>query len=80
MTKNNQQAKQIQHVLLDIMLEWRFLCQMVYIGRPFPMLIDGKVKPVYDIEDMQRYVYEQRPSLRGKDINIQFSNNRIKNY
>ena len=60
-------------VLLDVMLNGRFICQLKYEGMPFPELIDGKVVPVYDTEDMERFVFEKRPSLRGKDIRIEFS-------
>ena len=60
-------------VLLDIMLGGRFICQLKYDGKPFPELIDGKVVPVYDSRDIERFVYEKRPSLRGKDIKIEFS-------
>ena len=62
-----------KHILLDIMLNGRFICQLKYEGMPFPELIDGKVVPVYDTEDMARFVFEKRPSLRGKDIKIEFS-------
>lgn len=60
-------------VLLDIMLSGRFICQLKYEGMPFPEMIDGKVVPVYDSEDIARFVFEKRPSLRGKDIKIEFS-------
>ena len=60
-------------VLLDIMLGGKFICQLKYDGMPFPELIDGKVVPVYDSEDLEKFVYEKRPSLRGKDIRIEFS-------
>ena len=56
------------------MLGGRFVCQLKYDGMPFPEMIDGKVVPAYDAEDMKRFVYEKRPSLRGKDIRIEFSN------
>ena len=61
-------------VLLDIMLGGRFICQLKYEGMPFPELINGKVVPVYDSMDIERFVFEKRPSLRGKDIKIEFSN------
>ena len=61
-------------VLLDIMLGGKFICQLKYDGMPFPELIDGKVVPVYDSEDLEKFVFEKRPSLRGKDIRIEFSN------
>ena len=60
-------------ILLDVMLNGRFVCQLKYKGMPFPEMIDGKVVPVYDSEDMARFVFEKRPSLRGKDIRIEFS-------
>ena len=63
-----------KQILLDIMLNGRFICQLKYEGMPFPELINGKVVPVYDSEDMERFVFEKRPSLRGKDIRIEFSN------
>ena len=63
-----------KQILLDIMLGGKFICQLKYDGMPFPELINGKVVPVYDAEDLERFVYEQRPSLRGKDIRIEFSN------
>ena len=59
--------------LLDIMLGGKFVCQLKYEGMPFPEMIDGKVVPVYDAEDMARFVFEKRPSPRGKDIKIEFS-------
>ena len=61
-------------VLLDVMLNDRFVCQLKYDGMPFPELVDGKIVPVYDADDMKRFVFEKRPSLRGKDIKIEFSN------
>jgi hypothetical protein len=61
-------------VLIDIMENGRFICQLKYDGMPFPEMIDGEIIPVYDSEDMERFVYEKRPSLRGKDIRIEFSN------
>lgn len=33
-------------LILDIMLDGRFICQLRYKGYPFPKIIDGKV-PVY---------------------------------
>lgn len=64
-------------VLLDIMLGGRFICQLRYDGMPFPEMIDGKIVPVYDSEDIRKFVYEKRPSLRGRDIRIEFSNNKV---
>lgn len=60
-------------LLLDIMLDGRFLCQMSYKGNPMPILVNGDVMPLYDTEEIQKYVYQERPSLKGKNINIRFS-------
>ena len=43
-------------VLLDIMLNGRFVCQLKYEGMPFPEMIDGKVVPVYDYEALAVWV------------------------
>lgn len=55
---------------LDVMLNGRFVCQLRYKGYPFPKIIDGKVKLCYEYSDLRRFVYEQRPSLIGKNVNI----------
>ena len=60
-------------VLLDIMLNGRFVCQLSYDKRGFPEMIDGEVKEYHRLEDLEKFVYEKRPSLRGKDIRIEFS-------
>ena len=65
-------------VLLDIMEKGRFLCQMVYDKRGFPESIGGgKFVEVHRLEDLKKFVYEKRPSLRGRDIRIEFSNNKV---
>ena len=60
-------------VLLDIMLGGKFICQLKYDKRGFPEVIDGEVKESHRLEDLENFVYEKRPSLRGKDIRIEFS-------
>ena len=64
-------------VLLDIMLNGRFICQLSYDKRGFPEVIDGEVKEFHRLEDLERFVYEKRPSLKGKDIKIEFSKNKV---
>ena len=63
-------------ILIDIMEKGHFICQLKYEGMPFPELIDGEIIPVYDSEDIEKFVYKQRPSLKGRDIRIEFSNQR----
>lgn len=64
-------------VLLDIMQDGRFLCQLRYNKRGFPQMIDGEFIEVYDPKDIEEFVYSQRPSLKGKNIKIEFSNQSI---
>lgn len=59
-------------VLLDIMCEGRFLCQLRYNKRGFPQMIDGKFVEVHDQKDIEDFIYFQRPSLKGKNIRIEF--------
>ena len=55
-------------VYLDIMLGGRFYCQLRYEYCPlFP--VDGR-----ELED---YILNKRPSLRGKDFTINFSTNKV---
>lgn len=51
-------------VLIDVMVDGRFNCQLAYDGSPFPQMVNGKVVPVYDGNDISRFVYEKRPSLK----------------
>lgn len=60
-------------ILLDIMVDGRFNCQLRYKGHPFPKMIDGKVVPVYDGDEISKFVFEKRPSLKGKDVQICFA-------
>ena len=64
-------------LLLDVMLGDKFVCQLCYRKRGWPRLIDGKVVEVHDYNDLKRYVFEQRPSLRDKEITISISNQKI---
>lgn len=66
-------------ILLDIMEGGRFVCQLLYDRRGFPEMINGRIKEVHSQEDIERFVYEKRPGLKGKNINIEFSNQRINN-
>ena len=56
----------------------RFVCQIRYTRHPFPSVVNGRVVPTYDSEDIQRFVLKQRPSLKGKkDVRIEFSNQKV---
>ena len=55
-------------VYLDIMQNGRFVCQLPFRYCPlFPI----------DSRDVEKYVFDKRPSLKGKDILISFSGNRV---
>ena len=61
-------------LLLDILEKGRFICQLKYDKRGFPEMIDGHIEEVYRLEDLEKFVLDKRPSLRGRDIRIKFSN------
>ena len=67
-----------RELLLDIMLGGRYVCQLKYTKRGFPLILqDGKVTESIDIKDLEDFVVEQKPSLKGKDFRIEFSNQRV---
>lgn len=70
-------TKPKQPVLIDIMIDGLFACQMKYNKRGRPEMIDGEVVEVFKLEDIENYVYERRPSLKTKNIKIEFSNQRV---
>jgi len=63
-------------VLLDIMKDDRFVCQLKY-GGGRKQNIDGKIIKVYDVEKLKEFVEECRPSLIGSDYRICFSDNAV---
>ena len=66
--------KRPNFVLIDVMISGRFVCQLRYTGKPFPSVVGGVIMPVYDGDDIKRFVEEKRPSLKGKGYQIEFSN------
>lgn len=52
-------------ILLDIMQGDKFICQMKYTKRGTPTIVDGEIREVHDMGDLEQFVYENRPSLRG---------------
>jgi len=55
-------------VYIDVMLNGSFVCQLPYEYRPF---ISIKEK------DVKRFIVNKRPTLKGKDIKIAFTNNKV---
>lgn len=66
-----------QGFYIDIMEGGRFLCQLHYTRRGFPVVVDGRTCESHDLRDIEEFVYENRPSLRNRKIHIAFSNNRV---
>lgn len=64
-------------LLLDIMLDGRFKCQLKYEIASFPLVLDGEVVESYDISDLQEFVERERPSLKGKDFKIEFATQKV---
>ena len=66
-------------ILIDVMVCGRFFCQLRYKGTPFPEIINGKVVPVYNADDIKKFIEKERPSLIGKKYNIQFASQQVFN-
>lgn len=65
-------------ILIDILEHGRFICQMVYDKRGFPQEIEGgKIVETHRLKDIEKFVYNKRPSLKGREIRIEFSNQKI---
>jgi len=64
-------------MLLDVMVNGRFYCQIDYTKRGFPEMIDGEIEEVHDYEEIQRFVEECKPSLKGRDYRIEFTDNKV---
>ena len=75
---NNQNKDKPKGMLLDIMLCDRFVCQLRYDKRGWPKMVDGRIIEVHEMADIQRFVEQQRPSLKGKPYQISFSIQKVK--
>ena len=64
-------------ILLDVMLNGRFVCQLKYDKRGLPDMVDGKIIEVHNQQEIKDFVFQQRPSLIGKDIVIEFASQRV---
>lgn len=65
-------------ILIDVMMKGRFICQLSYLGHPFPLMHNGKVHAAYDLNNIRQYVEEKRPSLKNKDYKIEISNQLVR--
>lgn len=65
-------------VLLDVMLDDKYICQLKCIRRGFPKIVNGEVIENYeDDEYFRAFVEKQRPSLKGKPFKVIPSNQKI---
>ena len=64
-------------LLIDVVLNGRFFCQLRYLKNGNLEWCNNRLIYVYPLEDLQKFVEKQRPSLIGKDYKIEFSNQRI---
>ena len=64
-------------LLLDIMLDGRFKCQLKYKATGFPLILDGEVKECFEDSDLKEFVERERPSLKGKDYKIRFTTQKV---
>jgi hypothetical protein len=64
-------------IYLDLMLDGKYIGQLRYTKHGTPEIINGKVEQVHNIKDLEDFVFSQRPSLRGKNIRIISTNNRV---
>lgn len=70
-------TKKSPPILIDVMLNGRFVCQLHYTGKGHLEMIDGELFGVQSESDIREWINEQRPSLRNKNINIRISNKRV---
>lgn len=64
-------------ILLDITKNGRFYKQLKYTKRGFPQILDGKIVEAHDAHDIEKFVEESLPSLKGKDYNISFAKQKV---
>lgn len=67
-------------LLLDIMLKDRFVCQLRYMKRGTPVMIDGKIVETYDEDEIRKFIEEVRPSLKGKNYKVEYAKQMIYAY
>lgn len=68
MATSNIKIEGLKAIYLDIMIKDRFVCQLKYYHCPIFKL---------SLDELKKFVLEQKLSLVNKDFVIYFSNNRI---
>lgn len=64
-------------ILLDVMLNGHYVCQLKYPKRGFPQVVDGETLECHNYEDFEKFVLKQRPSLKGKPFVVLPSNQKV---
>lgn len=67
-------------VLFDVLLNDRFVCQLSYTKEVTTLTMDdGKeLRGVHFIKnEIKNYVISKKPSLRGRDFQVAFTNQRL---
>ena len=81
--KRMKMEKHRSEILVDVMLNDRYICQFSYNKRGFPTILDdGSIIETVDLNDITKYVNEQialkSPSLIGKDYRLEFSSQKVR--
>ncbi len=65
-------------LLIDITLHDRFIHQVRYTKRGWPMKLEGGgIMEVHNMEDIRAFIESLYPSLKGKDYHIDFTNQKV---
>lgn len=64
-------------LLLDVMLGDRFYTQLSYSKRGSPDFINGALVEIHDYDDIKKFVLDRLPTLKGKDIHIEFASQKV---
>ena len=65
------------HVILDIMVDGVHKGQLKYDRRGFPKMVGGRLVEVYSQKDLVKFVVEKRPSLKGKNLQVFLTTQRL---
>ena len=66
-------------VLIDIMREGWFICQLSYNQRGYWTKVNGQLLEVHSEKAVKNFVEKRLPSLRGSNYNVCFTNQKILN-
>ena len=64
-------------VLIDIMREGRFNCQLSYNQRGYWTKVNGQLLEVHSEKAVKNFVEKRLPSLRGSNYNVCFTNQKV---